>query len=573
MEADRTTAVEGLAFVAKDQASPVAQKLSSALERVHHATERSSGKLREWGRSAAMGGLGAVGLGFGLRELFHSAKEANQELEGSAKRIAGVHFAFGGWRDDISGAQRWNYALAEGTEIVEKLERSEDKLKMGRGQLADIYKSSYALGQRHHLNQQQMLDMTEKLGAAERVLGTSAQAASMSISRAVVTGSIRGMDDFNKSLRFGVGNMKEFHKLSESQRFAKIQKALGDLMPAAAGMGKGISGAMFDIREAIQDVTRDVTGPAFREVSKELQTWAKEVTRVKEDGKSIAREYGDKLVKVFHAAEKATKFIAENWRSIALVWGSMKFASWAKGPGGAGVAGLLGGAAGLGGLGTTAAGTTSRLATMGARVGLVTEGLGLLYLGAQGLAAYFEDRQRKSSAEAAAAPRAMTALTAGAKAMSSAMHEQAVAKTMGHLRTAFEAYGLKPGQMLSRETLAAELKAMAPELAAQQLAQYGIRGLSAKTVGAPGVIDEASGRVATLLNNFAAQLIAANPDLAKGPSPHVTKAGDRITNIGSVHLTQEFKEADPDRVWVRAVNEIDQMVHNPRGSMTHAVGG
>jgi hypothetical protein len=165
----------------------------------------------------------------------------------------------------------------------------------------------------------------------------------------------------------------------------------------------------------------------------------------------------------------------------------------------------------------------------------------------------------------------MTALSAGAKAMSSAMHEDSVQTTMGHLKTAFAAYGLQPGQMLSRETLAAELKAMEPGLAAQQLGMYGIKGMSAKSVQAPGVLDEAAGRVSTLLNNFAAQLLAANPDLGKGKSPHVTKT-EHVTNIAHVSITQEFKESDPDRVFHKAINEIDHMVNAPRGATTNALG-
>ena len=54
--------------------------------------------------------------------------------------------------------------------------------------------------------------------------------------------------------------------------------------------------------------------------------------------------------------------------------------------------------------------------------------------------------------------------------------------------------------------------------------------------------------------------------------PHVNKKGDQNVNIAHLTLTQEFKEADPDRVFHKAVNEIDHMVNAPRGATTNALG-
>ena len=59
--------------------------------------------------------------------------------------------------------------------------------------------------------------------------------------------------------------------------------------------------------------------------------------------------------------------------------------------------------------------------------------------------------------------------------------------------------------------------------------------------------------------------------MGKGPSPHIPK-NEHNTYINHVSLTQEFKEADPDRVFHKAVNEIDHMVNAPRGATTNALG-
>ena len=602
-ETERTTAVEGLAFTLKDHASAPAEKMASAFEHVHHATERAGERIKEFAHHTAMGALGAVGLGFGLHELADKAKEANLELEGAAKKIAGVHFAFGGWRSDVSAAERWTYSLAEGKEIVDKLEESEGKLKMTRGELAGIYKSAYAIGTRHNLNQEQMLDLTEKLGAAEKVLGTSAEMAAMSISRAVMTGNIRGMDDFNKQLRFSVGNMKDFHKMSEGARFAKIQKAMGDLMPAAEGMGHGMAGAMFDIREAIEDITRDLTGPVFKDVSQSLQSWAKSITRVREDGKSIAAEYGEKLVSAFHTLKDVTSFLVENWKTLAAIWASMKFASWMPvGTGATGAAGAAGMASWFTKQRTAQVETIVRdslgmpmtmmvntvkpsFASLASKGLIAAQALGELYLGADALASWIEG---KKTEEVATSQKlnidTVSALMAKGNTRAIEQYMQMgglgkAAENRNAVEAAFSAMSVEDRERWSKKLRLGDVirgpAAMGPN--------FGMQGgfATAATNTNPAALAKAFGE------SVADALMRSSPLFGQGlgvlskqwsmlddvkNDPHVNKKGDQNVNIAHLTLTQEFKEADPDRVFHKAVNEIDHMVNAPRGATTNALG-
>lgn len=600
------THVEGLDFTVKDHSSEPAEKIAHSFERVHHAAEHLQHQLHGIGHHAAMSGLSMVGLGFGFHAMAEKAIEANQELETAAKRVAGVQYAFGGWKAGIDAQTKWTESLEVGREVVEKLNQSEGKLKMSRGELADVYKSAFALGTRHNLSQEEMVDMTEKLAAAQKVLGTSAEAAGLNITRMVMSGKVRGFDDFSKGIRFAIGDMKAFGKLTEENRFQKIRAAMGDLVPAAEGLGKGLGGAMFDAREAVEDLTRDLTSPVFKEVARTAAEWAKGLTEVRENGKSAAKVYADKLVGAFHFLKDATAFISDHWKSIAAVFVATKMTSWievmAKSKwGGAGAAGggLAGAAVGtmavkagvvnVGGGGLPAAvaetsaaeirkklgvgldGTTQRLAGVAAKATMVTEALGLLYVGLQGLAKVVDDMQTKNLAAHAAAPRAMDALTAGAKAMSSAMNERSVKETFGHLKSAFGAYNLKPGQMLSASTLADELRAMEPGLAAKQIGMYGIRGATATSVQGPGYIDEAAGRIAGLLNKFASQMLAAYPDLGKSEN-QVAKA-HTVVHIGTVEIHPEFKDPNPDKVFHRVVNGVVELANAPLGSNARMVPG
>ena len=575
-EAERTTAVEGLAFTVKDQASAPAEKMASAFERVHHATERAGEKIKSFAHSAALGALGAVGLGLGFREITEKVKDANLELEGAAKKIAGVHFAFGGWRSDISAAEKWTYALEEGREVVDKLDASEFKLHKTRGELANVYKSAYAIGTRHNLNQQQMLDLTEKLAASETVLGTSAEMAAMSISRAVMTGNIRGFDDFNKQLRFSVGNMKEFHKMSESARFAKIQKAMGDLVPAAVGMGGGMAGAMADIKIAVDNIVRDLTGPLFQEQSKSLREWAKNITKIREDGKSIAAEYGEKLVSAFHTLKDVTAFLYDHWKEIAAIWGTMKFSSWMG----------MGAGATAGGAGAAVTTVTGKLSTFAGKLSTASAALTGWYLLLEGGAKALDEWQTGHiTKEARFGEGSALAGAAGQGAwekvqqfqlarerdlvggVTSAATAAAAKEAMAHLRGVFGGDIIGGhGKSFNASAAKSAYEAMDADTRMAQQRALGGSVRSALTEKGANEFVEKLGEMTKLIAGF------LSDGTVNGKGPHVARGGPPITNIAHVTITQEFKESDPDRVFHKAINEIDHMVNTPRGATTNALG-
>lgn len=558
------TQVEGLKFSILDDASPKAQAMASALERVSHATEGAKSRVKDFAKSAAVGALGAAGLTLGLRSLASSALQANRNLEEMELAVGGAKFAYTRWEKGTSALERYNHAMEESAEIVEKLDVSEAKVKVDRSELARIYSTVEQSASRYNLSQSEQIDITEKLAAAQKVLGISAAGAAMQVSMAAMRGTIIGRDKFGMMLRGNIGDMKKFQKMTEPQRFAAIRKAMGDLVPAAQEMGKRWTGTWFDIQNAVEQAFRDVTGPLFKDVLATLGKVAKHVGEVREGGKNLMQVYGEKLVNAFHAVEKASKWIAKHWKEILLIWGNAKFASFLSG---GGMAKLFGGSAAAG-AGHAAEGVASAaaggLAGVASKTHIVIAALMAFKLALEAGADYILGRQEKALQDKAAGPRAMTALTAGAKAMSSAMHEASVEKTFSHLKSAFEAYGLKPGQRLDRETLAAELRAMEPALAAKQIGMYGIKGITAKSVQAPGVIEESAGRIATVLNNFASQLLQAYPDLGK-KKPPITAAPINHFH-GDIKITQEFKEADPDRVFHRVVRDINDAAMHQRDS-------
>ena len=615
---DNVTQVEGLDFTVQDHATAPADRMAKSFEHVHHAAEGATRKLSEMTHHAAMSGLAMVGLGFGLREVANKAGEANLELENSAKKIAGVQYTFGGWKKGTTGQEKWNESLQTGTEIVAKLEESEGKLKMTRGELADIYKSTYALGARHNLNQEQQIDLTEKFGAVQKVLGVNAEFAAMQVYRMAMTGKARGFDDFSKKMKESVGDLKAFGKLSEEKRFQKLKAAMGDLMPAAEGMGKGIAGSMFDVRESIDELTRDLTGPVFKEVTKDFSEWAHELGKVREGGQSAAAEWGGKLVTAFGYLKDATAFIADHWKTIAGIFVATKFTGAMQGLAGrfgaSAAAGGAGGAAGVmnvsaatvnvsGGAaaalgGTTAAAlgnqlkpsltsTIGKLAGFAAKVGMAGEALGA-YSGilamAWKLGEHIGDRLAEPSHYGAGSALAGGLGSKTAETLQSFRELVDKERELGRSNTetsvkAKEAYAnlrgaygvdvIGKGGKVNIDAAKAAYGEMDVATRERQLA-----GLGLDTKKAYYNTNEERQDFASRLAEVIGQLIS------QGAGGTPTKngralAGKAVTNINVAHLeiTQDFKQADPDRVFHNVPRDIVDMVNSPRASGVAAVAG
>ena len=602
------TQVEGLDFTVKDHSSSAAEHMAKSFEHVHKAAEGVTQKLGAMTHHAAMSGLAMVGLGFGFHELADRAKEANMELEGSSKKIAGVIYSFSGWRAGISSQDKWNYSLQEGTEIVEKLEASESKLMMTRGELTDIYKSTYAIGERHNLNQAQQIGLTEKLGAVQRVLGVSADFAATQITRMAMSGKVRGFDDFSKMLRFSVGDLKAFGKLSEEARFQKIQKAMGDMVPAAEGMSKGLAGSLFDMRKAVELLTREVSGPVFKEVTKDFGAWANKLTAVEEGGKTVTKVWGEKLVKAFGYLKDTTAFIADHWKSIAAIFVATKFAGAMQGMAGRFGGGAAGAGAAAGGIGTAAgvmnvsAGvvniasgpaallgqktaqtlnaklqpsltdTVGKFSAMAAKVGIVTEGLGLLYVGLESFANWALSKQAVAIAEQGMSARTQSAVSAYVNArrdlagQTGMKGQDAATSALSHMDSVLEAFGLKAGQRVSKASIESDLKGMSADVASRVLerAGMGTYGKIRSSVEGAGYKEEAALRLSTDINAFIDALEKAYPALKQKEDPHVARKADKITNIyGGVHITQDFKDRDPARIFHRTIEDV---ANNPTTS-------
>ena len=588
-----------LDFTIKGDAEQKAGGLGKALDRVHYAADQASAKVVGFGRNMAVGALGAMGLTYGLRGVWDHAKDVNLSMETMQKRIAGATFAFSTWKAGTSGLDKWRESMRDGVAITEKLGAVSRRHKIYRDELASIYESQSMMSERYRQTQVQQIALTERLAATQNVLGVSAEAAGEMIGRAAMTGAIPLRSSLGRELAAGVGNLKAFKKASEEVRFEKLKKALGDMVPASREMGTGMKGALFDIREAATNLTRDLSAPLFAAQTKSLRDWAASITRVREDGKSIAHEYGEKIAKAFTVIKDVSGSIAEHWKLIAGLVVANKLGGMVSGaartfggPGAGaagGVAGMLGGTvAGMtiqaanvvvnsGGLGAALGGATSDSINKSLRPGFADLAKGVagcaskMFIAAEvagGLAiaisGAIDSMQTAALQVQRTAPvQGMTAMTAALKTMTAKTAQEGI----GHLRTVAESLNLKAGQRVAGTTIAASLREMDAAQRMHFANKFGIKGDMASAT-ASGFAEEAGRRIADKINEML-DLARKNYGQALGDEKSDKAKATRapVTNIGTVNITQDFKEAEPERVFHRVLSEINQVVHMPSVSL------
>jgi hypothetical protein len=351
-------------------------------------------------------------------------------------------------------------------------------------------------------------------------------------------------------------------------------------------------------------LTRDLSAPLFAAQTQSLREWAANLTRIREDGKSISQEYGEKIAKAFTVIKDASGGIAQHWKLIAgmlvagKVGGMMKGALGAfgvpAGAAGGAAGGLMGGAVasmtvnagtvsvnsgGLGGaLGAATAtgiekslkpslGESVRSFTALASKGFIAAEIlgGLAVAGAAAIDAW---QSAKLETQRTAPIQTMTALSAAIKTMQAKTSEDG----LKHLKTVAETYGLKPGQHVAGSAVAAGLKELDPAQRLNYANKFGVKGDMASAT-ASGFAEEAGRKIADRINQMF-DMAFKNYGGAMEEKTDKEKAKKAVGDIhvGTVNITQDFKEANPEHVFHQVISDINQLGHMPGQALT-ARGG
>jgi len=523
--------------------SPVAQRMERAFQKTSTAADSLQKRLGGFAKNAALTTATGLGIGFGFGALARQIATANMELGHTQKSLAGALFAFQGWKAELTTMDRITHSMRQATAVTEELEKTEMRLAIPLTELGNVYRQVAGPAfTRLGMDQKQVLNLTNQAAAASKVFGVSGEQAAVTVTRALITGRVRGFDPFSNALRDMLGNTK---KIAAPELYRRMQRGFADLAPAAEEMSKGLSGTMFRLQNFFVTTLRNIGAPTVTYIAQKLEVWRKHLSQVTADGRTLVQVYGDKLLSAFKTLEKITGGILSNWKAIAAVFVTSKFSD---------VAGSLSGFLGKGapkggsaaqmflpGFGPALGGATGGLAAFASKLNIAAAaavGLGLA------IAAYVDHLGDQKVAEAERVAKMKTSGQAMLDALQTTTGAKGARTALAHAKS----LGLMTGTTVNRTELkrmlsGSEMAEMRKDLAERQ-------GYTGRVDAS--VLDRVVAATSVELERKASmlQFIGPSPSLAPGVGPNVTKAPQVGPFTGDIHITQDFKDQDPDRVFL-----------------------
>lgn len=535
-------------FTAHDALSGSVHKITSAFEKSAGHLERLNDRFKEFRREQGLTTLGALGLGYGIGSWIEHVKEANKEFAQTQKSLAGVLSSALSFDKGTDEVDRFNQSMTFSKGLTKELEEFGGKYNVQLEDTAAAYRSTAVAAGSLGLKTSQVSDLTEDAVAMAKRFGVSGEQAATGIARALQTGSVRGFDPFDQRLRQVLGNMK---KLTQAQRFEHIEKALAGSKKIAEEMGKGIGGAMNRAKLAVDEVIRDATGPLFKEIGKSIEDWSKGIRSATEGAKPLVEIFSGKLVSAFHVLKDASKFIHEHFVAISAIFVGLKgFAIGEK---------ISGAAAGLGGF----SGAAGALGNFVGKLSAAAGAAGLLATAAAAAATAIGDHLIKKMEDQGGASEALRRVdilsklagnTRNGMPLLSHQQEGIAAKTIDALRRE----GIINEGRFNRQGLIETVKAMSGDSLAEALDKYGIKTSAFETTGSQ--IERLADVIEKRLTP-AISMLTPGMEINSASKADVDRkfAKSPVNNFfGGIHIQQKFDEADPDRVFHRSLDEIEE---------------
>lgn len=550
-------------FTAKDAGyGAVVGRLSSSFQQGSQHLDRLRHRFGEFRREQGLTTLAALGLGYGIGSWIEKAKEASAEFIGTQKALAGVLAGSLKFPKGTSEIEKYNRAMVLSRGITEQSEELGARFNMRLDDVASSYKTVATAAGGLGASQKQVNALTLDAVATAKAYGVDGPRAATAVARAIQTGSVRGFEPFDIRLRSVLGNMK---KLSQVQRFEHVERALRGSVQIADAMSTGIGASLNRAQVTVTAVFREATEPLFKAIGVSLDSWAKHIREVKEQGKPLIDIFANKLVDGFKALQSVSAFLHDHWQGLAIIFGNIKAMELAKSIGG-GISGL-GGAMGTGGLGATI-GTVGGLFGKLATTTLPLIGaLAALKIGIDALGDFIVKKLEEGNKEEVKAY-GVSAAFGTAKSLSGLgvldeKQSRIARKTVDEFRRAgvLGPGGFNRGELThsigqlsssQREDLAGKLGIKNPYLPVSQMATTQFADAMIKQIG-------------PLVSAFAQTAPALSDQVNQDQK---LKFAKQVQNFyGDWHVTQKFDDADPDRIMVAFERKISREV----GSRTQAI--
>lgn len=564
-------------YKATDAASPTAEKIAHSFHNAGHAVEGVKEKFKEFRRESLAMAAGVFGLGLGMGGLIETTSEAVREFGGAQKAIASTLATVLQWPAALEPVDRFSRSMVLAKGVTQELDDAAAEFGMGLQDLGGAYRTLAIAAAPLKLSQQQLMELTIKSAAAAKQFGIDAGSAADQIGRTLVTKTVKASGDLGKFLVTNLGgNLK---KLNNEKVLEKMDAALKQSMGIAEQMGQGMGGSIARIQNRVQDMFREIGGPLFRSIAGALDGLAKKMKTLGEDGKPLLETYAKRLVEAFDKLKGAAGFIVDHWRTIAVIVAGIKLPAALNT-----FAGLLGTAAGAGGIfknvgtgftsmmgGGGLAGFGGFISALGPATAAVV-GIGsAALLAAQALKGVYDEWQGRKQQAAGMSEFFKEIGEVNKTENLIRKHErQLSADQVAYMRDQADQHaglalkildqkGLIEGSNVNLEKFNGIMSAMGDDVRERFQQLVGSTGFSG---------DMSSG----MLGSFAAEILQrhmAGQRFAEllAPDDSKRKTAGTIQNFyGGIHITQNYEEAEPDRVFVRIRSDLESYAHRRTSS-------
>ena len=544
-------------MTAAQRAAHVLNNTSAGLGRVYDtARVKVSGFT-----SSLLVQVGAIaGITATTRGLYQAVVDGNLEWERSAIAIGGMASALTTLVRVQDPIERFGKSLAAGNDMLRRFEEMEGRVAIGMEQLVPVGEALSIPILQAGKSMADVAKWTEKVSLAARALGENAGGMAMRITQAVEVGMVPRMGKMAAVFASLRGKLQD---MSRAERLEAVGKVLDKWAAAGKLAITDWDRAMFEIKDTMGDLLRDAGRPVFKAVTAELHRWAEWLSKNKEHVERMASKLAGVVVSSARTLATIVAAIAEHWRLIATVYVGSKLISGlqvaiglatklaAINAAGAVVGGVAGGASGAAGAAGAAAGGAGASAGTAGRLGLLgllgkwagavvggsaaaiggAIGVGLLGVGGAFTHQAGEDERERVNREMGR----IDATRGQAAVESMAIIERMKAKLEGlHLdlaKTPMSATGQFGQIELAVSSATAEILRQYSKLAAD--AQLAVRDSLVRL----GVLQ-------------------TEPSVLGIETEAYKKGKKAEVHIDKVEVKQDFRDQDPDRVYVRLIESL-----------------
>lgn len=512
---------------AEDRASPAANRAADAFSRAQTQVEKFSQSAKNLLKNTLFTAAGAAGIGYGIHGIIGNIIHGRKELETLENAITGVNFAFQEWNQSLSTTDRLKAARQESKAFLGDIENLESRLAIGADRIASAYTDlAGPVYGRLGKSQQDMLGLLTKSAEAAKVFQVDVGMVGDKVAKALSLGVIAGNDPLSRHLQTALGNMK---KLTEEERFRRISKELSGFGKAAEEMSMSMSDVAFRVKDFFGDFIRDAGGPVMTYILEKIDGWRKKLEQTTSTGRKLSDVYGEKILTFFKKAEEVVGTLLKYWKEIAILVGGIK------------LGGMVGGAAGglgdimqafAGPLGAAGQGLSNFAGKLSVGVGA----LGAFYAGLSFAAKQVDAWQSRNLAAQDKAQQVAQVV--------SATNEKAaydIAKSMG---------------LIDAQTGKVTVSMQGLQRGFDRMDEEVVRRLGGK-LGFGGAVEEKAGEIFARhledlsKKHFVKPSLDAEVAQPSAIHPKGIRKAQITQNFGNVYVQQDFKEGDPDRVFIR----------------------